>query len=378
MRIVLFVRQYAPLIGGMETATRDVALELHQMGHHVTVITSNRSKATGQRLPDRETIAGIDVIRIGGWWRPLFIPRTRLATIPPADIMHVQGIDGLVWLAWRVSMRRHVPFLVTGHGAIFHTGHHPWGKRIMWATVFKALLTKASRLLSVSEVDRDHFARIGLTSDVIPMGFRLPVLSTPDGDRTIDLLYVGRIAEHKGLRDFFESVVALQRIHPQPLQVVVAGGDFDGTWDDLDGMARQLHIKYVGEVDEIEKWSLYERARVVVFPSRYEGFGIGVVEAMHAGALVAVSPLSHAAHIIRDSETGFHVPFHVPAQAAHLLKTLLAEPHMGVRHNARHQARYYEVSRYARELDEAYRDAVIRSPQSALSRIGSERPKETS
>ncbi len=360
MKVLMMVRQYAPAVGGMETASHDLARALQQDGHEVTIVTSARVKATGETLVSREVIDGATVLRVPGWWNPLFIPRVNLNELPKSDVIHVQGIDGLVWLAWRASRRWGVPFLVTAHGAIFHTADHIRAKRLLWRTAFRALLARAAARLGDGENDRAAFEAIGLSCDVIPVGIHLPAIT--HRSRPIDLLYLGRLAAHKGLQDLLHTVREMRETLGHAVYAVVAGQDFDGTWNQVKAEAQALGIDYLGPVDEEEKWRLYGSAQVVAFPSRYEGFGIGVVEAMHAGAVVAVSPLSHAKDLVKDGVTGLHVPFHVPGAAARLLSRVLADRvgQEAMRPRAQSAAAAYDSRTTAKRIEEIYGDAIAR------------------
>jgi glycosyltransferase involved in cell wall biosynthesis len=60
------------------------------------------------------------------------------------------------------------------------------------------------------------------------------------------------------------------------------------------------HIRWIGPVDEADKPSLYRLARVFVFPSRYEGFGLPLLEAMASGTPAVANEVSSLPEIAGD------------------------------------------------------------------------------
>ncbi len=67
----------------------------------------------------------------------------------------------------------------------------------------------------------------------------------------------------------------------------------------LMGMADRVQI--IGEVDEADKPALYRLARTFVYPSRYEGFGLPVLEAMACGKPVVVSSAPALVELVSDA-----------------------------------------------------------------------------
>ncbi|PJF36358.1 MAG: glycosyltransferase family 1 protein [Candidatus Thermofonsia Clade 1 bacterium] len=60
-------------------------------------------------------------------------------------------------------------------------------------------------------------------------------------------------------------------------------------------------IRWLGEVAEEDKPSLYRMARLFVMPSRYEGFGLGVLEAMACGTPVVAAEASSLPEVVGDA-----------------------------------------------------------------------------
>lgn len=117
-------------------------------------------------------------------------------------------------------------------------------------------------------------------------------------------------------------------------------------------------VKLIGWVDEADKPSLYRLATCFVYPSRYEGFGLPVLEAMACGTPVVTSNTSSLPEIVGDA--AFMV---APDDARGMAGALLALSNqsdlareLGQRGLAR--ARMFNWARTAAQTLEVYEEAV--------------------
>lgn len=99
------------------------------------------------------------------------------------------------------------------------------------------------------------------------------------------LLYVGAIQPRKNLEVLVEAFEILKEKHPD-LQLVLAGEKawkWEGVIRKVEESFRKKDIVLLGKVDFEKLPILYKNAKVFVFPSLYEGFGIPILEAFASG-----------------------------------------------------------------------------------------------
>ena len=113
------------------------------------------------------------------------------------------------------------------------------------------------------------------------------------------LLYLGGFDARKDVAGLLAAFALLAPREPPELNLVIAGRlpDVDSSFTpDPRRIALQLgiaaQVQFPGWIDEADKAALYTAARVFVFPSRGEGFGLPVLEALACGTPVITTRTS--------------------------------------------------------------------------------------
>jgi glycosyltransferase involved in cell wall biosynthesis len=177
---------------------------------------------------------------------------------------------------------------------------------------------------------------------VVPGGVEIPE-TVAAADEPPHVLFVGRLSEEKGVEELLAATRGLPR--------VIVG----------DGPLRARVPDAVGFVPPSALGGYYERAAVVVCPSRREGYGVVAREAMAHGRPVVATAVGGLADAVEDGGTGLLVPPRDPAALRAALERLLADAELRRRLGAGARAaasRQFSWEVATEATVTAYRDAL--------------------
>lgn len=123
-------------------------------------------------------------------------------------------------------------------------------------------------------------------------------------------------------------------------------------------------VALTGSLEDDELRTLYQRCSVFLFPSRYEGFGLPILEALQCGAAVAAGRNSSQIEVVGDA--GLLVDADRPDDIAASLRELLEDADLirRLRRAAPRQARRFSWQRTA-ELCHAALEQTVAAPPAA-------------
>ena len=122
-----------------------------------------------------------------------------------------------------------------------------------------------------------------------------------DPGRPLQVLFVGLLAQHKGIGYLLD---AIDRLGSQ-VELTLVGRRFHAN-PRVDEACRRW--RWFETLPHSEVLDLMMEADVLVLPSLSEGFGLVVTEALACGLPVIVTPNVGASDLVRDGREGFVVP----------------------------------------------------------------------
>jgi glycosyltransferase involved in cell wall biosynthesis len=357
--------------GGMEVAARETipALVAAAPGGVRFTAFVNRDAGPG---PWGELIPKVEVpVRVANrleWVRGEQQLLPRLAARAGVDLVHSLASTAPAWGRFRR--------VVTVHDLIYrrfpeaHMGLRALGMRVL---VPLAVRRSHRVIVDAESTRRDVMALIGASAeriDVVPLGLGTPVRTAPApepavrarfglGERAV-MLSLSAKRPHKNLEALLEALALL----PDPPVVVLAGyaTPYERTLRErAQALGIDDDVRFVGWLEPAELEGLWAISRAFVFPSRYEGFGLPVLEAMARGVPVACSNAASLPDVAGDAALLFD-PDDRRALAAAIARLLAGGAEVErLRRAGRARAALFTWERPARLTLASYRRAIARA-----------------
>ena len=226
--------------------------------------------ASHAEIADKSGLDGcrfrVDPMPLGVLWQQLALPRIAREGV-------LWGPHGTLPLALRV------PGVVTLHDftSLTAPGRHRLKTMASFNLFIGRSLEKAARIAAVSRATAEQAMRwFGVPAAkiaLVPNG--VDDFFSPGGDEDDFILCAGTLEPRKGIDDLFAVYDALPEPRPR---LVIAGGR---GW--------KTAFETIGYVSREQLRDLYRRAKIFVYPSREEGFGIPPLEALACGAPVVAT-----------------------------------------------------------------------------------------
>jgi glycosyltransferase involved in cell wall biosynthesis len=315
-----------PELGGVERWARELAARLPALRPGAYAVAAPRPRLTH---------------RAGHAWEQVALPvraarRRAAALLCPANLAPVAA--------------RNVVLVLHDAAALRHPGWYSPPYAAWQRAMLPVLARRARQIVTVSEFSRRELEELlGVPPrriTVIPGG--VDARFRPDADAAsararlrLDRPYVLCVASHTSRKNLTALVPVAHRLAGEGVEVVVAGGHRPqfAREPGLDG------LRLLGHVDDALLPGLYAGASAFALPSRYEGFGLPVLEAMASGTPVVATRAGALPEVCGDAATLVE-----PDAFPDALSALLGDPG-DARERGLRRAREYSWERTARAVD---------------------------
>lgn len=268
---------------------------------HKSLFDSARAEIIPASLPSR-------IMRIG--WEQTFLPL--LVKRHRIDLLHSPH--------YTIPLVKFCPTVVTFHDMIFflHPEMHLYYKRLFFRSIIPLSARIADAIVAASENTRSDIIKLmgvsGQKVHTIPYGISPIFHPVTDPEELCRarakyelpekyFIYVGNFEPRKNIPGLIR---AFARLRPKDINcwLVLAG---TRGWQDsaifstLEELNLADRVLLPGFISQADLPAIYSSSIALVYPSRYEGFGLPVLEAMACGAPVITSNISSMPEIVGDA-----------------------------------------------------------------------------
>ena len=288
----------ATQFGGIVFLPIDLAREFSELGHDVTIYTSDLDFANGptkfnKDLPRLEKFEKFKINRTHTWFsvKLYFVNPDIYKQIKNdrPDIIHTIGLRSFQSLmAWFVSKKTNIPLVVSDQGGLTT---HPFLKQssIFFKIIYKiqnffikCIINDSSAISAANEYEKEIFLTFNKNSKIkiIRNGINLKTLVSQENFKQkykIDnkfILFVGRFSKSKGIETLLHACSIIKNeLKTQNVSLVIMGVDF-GYQDEMLKLISMLKLNdnviVIKNPPRDDVIAAYGQSEFLVLPSHWE------------------------------------------------------------------------------------------------------------
>ena len=288
----------ATQFGGIVFLAVDLAQEISEMGHNVTIYTTDLDFSNGpnkfnKKLPRIEKFEKFLINRTHVWFSlKLFFVNTSMSKEienDKPDIIHTIGLRSFQSIiAWRVSKKLNIPLVVSDQGGLTT---HPFlaESGFFLKTLYKIqdffikkIINDASVISVANEYEQKIFSSLNKKSriEIIRNGVNLKKLVSKHNFKekyqinSNFILFVGRFSKSKGIETLINAFsIVKNELKDSDIHLVIMGVDF-GYQNEMEKLIKKLNlseeIKVIKNPPRDDVISAYGESEFLVLPSQWE------------------------------------------------------------------------------------------------------------
>ena len=343
----------ATQFGGIVFLAVDLAREISEIGHDVTIYTTDLDFSNGpnkfnRNLPSLEKFKKFKINRTHVWFslKLFFINTSMLEQIEKdkPDIIHTIGLRSYQSIvAWRASKKLKIPLIVSDQGGLTT---HPFltESSIVLQILYKIqnyfinkIIKDSTAISAANEYEKEIFLNINKKSNIkiIRNGVNLETLVSKQNFRekykinSKFILFVGRFSKSKGIETLVNSFNILKNEKEiADTKLVIMGVDF-GFEKEMEGLIKKFNlldrILVIKNPPREDVISAYGESEFLVLPSQWELSPLVPLESF-AFKKPVISTKSHGVPFtVKDGKTGILVEPENPDELSKAITKLLRD-----------------------------------------------------
>ena len=237
-----------------------------------------------------------------------------------------------------------------------------WLKKLK-KLVLKRSLHKVDQIVAISaDVKKSLISCFHIPSSkisVIYNGINISIFSLANRERNkrLQLVYVGRLIEQKGVQITLQALAQLKDVNYQ--FTVVGDGPYRGK---LERQAVELgieeRVEFLGSRRDVPQL-LQQSGIFIHMPVWEEGFGITIIEAMASGLICICAKSGAIPEIIEDGKSGFLIAKDTANEYETKIREVMAmnkDEVQLISHQAVERAKHFSIECFAAQLDNLIAD----------------------
>ena len=343
----------ATQFGGIVFLAVDLAREIAEMGHDVTIYTTDLDFSNGpnkfnKELPRLEKIKKFKINRTHVWFsfKLFFVNSSMSKQIEndKPDIIHTIGLRSYQSIvAWRTSKKLKIPLVLSDQGGL--TTHPFFNEsglilKILYRIqnfFIKRIISNATAVSAANEYEKEIFRNMNKKSkiEIIRNGVNLETLVSKKnfkekyGINSRFILFVGRFSKSKGIENLINALnmIKHERLFSD-VRLVIMGVDF-GYEQKMEEMIKKFDlsekIMVIKNPPRDDVISAYGESEFLILPSQWELSPLVPLESF-AFKKPVISTKSHGIPFtVQDDKNGILVEPENPLKLANAIKKLLLD-----------------------------------------------------
>ena len=343
----------ATQFGGIVFLAVDLAREISELGHDVTIYTtdldfSNGSNKFNRELPRLEKIKKFKINRTHVWFsfKLFFVNSSMSKQIEDdkPDIIHTIGLRSYQSIvAWRASKKLKIPLVASDQGGL--TTHPFFNESSLLLKILyriqnffiKKIIDDATAISAANEYEKEVFSNLNGRSkiEIIRNGVNLETLvSEIDFKEKYQInsrfiLFVGRFSKSKGIENLINALNIIKNEEKfLDVHLVIMGVDF-GYEQKMEELIKKFdlseNITVIKNPPREDVISAYGESEFLILPSQWELSPLVPLESF-AFKKPVISTRSHGIPFtVQDDKNGILVEPENPLKLANAIKKLLLD-----------------------------------------------------